>query len=81
MIQSGGLITRDAVEIEPIPEIMEASQENVLQALPPNRTGDANPERELTLEEELSAAVKAVRDLPPCLPSICFFTFLNTYQG
>ncbi|XP_005109591.1 TAF5-like RNA polymerase II p300/CBP-associated factor-associated factor 65 kDa subunit 5L [Aplysia californica] len=39
------------------------------------------PQQEQSLEEELSAAISAVRGLPPCLPSICFFTFLNTYQG
>ena len=34
-----------------------------------------------SLEEQLDSAIKAVRELPPCLPSICCYTFLNTYQG
>ncbi|GFO46183.1 taf5-like RNA polymerase ii p300/cbp-associated factor-associated factor 65 kda subunit 5l [Plakobranchus ocellatus] len=37
--------------------------------------------RQHTLEEELASAIKEMHDLPPSLPSICFFTFLNTYQG
>lgn len=32
-------------------------------------------------EQELMDAIRAVRDSPPCLPSICLFMFLNTYQG
>uniref|UniRef100_A0A0B7A1T6 TFIID subunit TAF5 NTD2 domain-containing protein n=1 Tax=Arion vulgaris TaxID=1028688 RepID=A0A0B7A1T6_9EUPU len=65
-----------SVEIDSVPEVLEDSKEEVqsIEAV-------AAPERERTLEEELAAAIKAVRDLPPCLPSICFFTFMNTYQG
>ncbi|XP_064597611.1 TAF5-like RNA polymerase II p300/CBP-associated factor-associated factor 65 kDa subunit 5L [Liolophura sinensis] len=29
----------------------------------------------------LQECIKRVRDGPPCLPSICFYTFLNAYQG
>ncbi|XP_062592519.1 TAF5-like RNA polymerase II p300/CBP-associated factor-associated factor 65 kDa subunit 5L [Saccostrea cucullata] len=29
----------------------------------------------------LQLSIKQVREGPPCLPSICFYTFINAYQG
>lgn len=29
----------------------------------------------------LQLSIRQVREGPPCLPSICFYTFINAYQG
>ncbi|CAG5136516.1 unnamed protein product [Candidula unifasciata] len=67
----------NALELDSV--LLEATVEEV-QPAPSIQPADPQ-EESLSIEEELSAAIKALRDLPPCLPSICFFTFLNTYQG
>ncbi|CAL1538474.1 unnamed protein product [Lymnaea stagnalis] len=81
IIKADGGLINGRIEMEALPEVCDESQLDRN-----NQTADGlatldKPHPELTLEEELSAAIKAVRELPPCLPSICFFTFLNTYQG
>ncbi|XP_059144667.1 TAF5-like RNA polymerase II p300/CBP-associated factor-associated factor 65 kDa subunit 5L isoform X2 [Physella acuta] len=76
--QAEGVFNKGKIELKPLPEVQEESQ--IQPEITAQPVGDGPP-GELSLEEELSAAIKAVRDLPPCLPSICFFTFLNTYQG
>jgi hypothetical protein len=42
------------------------------------------PDEEYKKTEEykqLMQLFKEVRELPPSLPSICFYTFINAYQG
>jgi len=53
-----------------------------------NEPGEADVKPDITVktekcseEQELMDAIQAVKELPPCLPSICLFMFLNTYQG
>ena len=71
-----GALTSGNVELTALPEVKE--EESGEPQLLVN--GQDKPVGQ-TLDDELTAVIKAVRELPPSLPSICFFTFLNTYQG
>lgn len=79
VIQENGSQLHNAIELDSEPLVSQDTVEPV-QAAASVQPGDPQ-QNELGLMEELEAAIKAMRELPPCLPSICFFTFLNTYQG
>ncbi|KAH9489954.1 TAF5-like RNA polymerase II p300/CBP-associated factor-associated factor 65 kDa subunit 5L [Bulinus truncatus] len=80
VLQVDGVLSGNKLEMEPFSEAHEEYQaQKVGPPLSVSVVDGHQPEP--TLEEELAAAIKAVRELSPCLPSICFFTFLNTYQG
>ncbi|BFZ21101.1 hypothetical protein BsWGS_24140 [Bradybaena similaris] len=79
VVQENGSQLHSAIELDSEPLVSQDTVEPV-QAAASAQPGEPQ-ENELSLMEELEAAIKAMRELPPCLPSICFFTFLNTYQG
>ncbi|KAK3741826.1 hypothetical protein RRG08_018526 [Elysia crispata] len=74
-----GALPNGTIELSSMPEVKEEAHSDT-SSLQVNQNGD---DKSVTpvLEEELTSVIQAVRDLPPSLPSICFFTFLNTYQG
>ncbi|GFR93386.1 TAF5-like RNA polymerase II p300/CBP-associated factor-associated factor 65 kDa subunit 5L [Elysia marginata] len=79
-----GALLNGNIELNAMPEVKEeAGSDAVLASLSSQAAPQGSQDKGSgqSLEEELTSAIKAVRDLPPSLPSICFFTFLNTYQG
>ena len=77
--QVTGALPNGTIELSSMPEVKEEAHSDT-SSLQVNQNGDDKSAMP-TLEEELTSVIQAVRDLPPSLPSICFFTFLNTYQG
>ncbi|KAK6960289.1 TAF5-like RNA polymerase II p300/CBP-associated factor-associated factor 65 kDa subunit 5L [Biomphalaria glabrata] len=80
VVQDAGAVCGSKLEMKQLPDVLAESQliKESPASVAPVIDGQ---QQEPTLEDELAVAIKAVRELPPCLPSICFFTFLNTYQG
>lgn len=76
-----GALPNGNIELNAMPEIKEEVSSSAPTLSQEADAGDQDRPTGRTLEEELASAIKAVRELPPSLPSICFFTFLNTYQG
>uniref|UniRef100_A0A2C9LWN5 TFIID subunit TAF5 NTD2 domain-containing protein n=1 Tax=Biomphalaria glabrata TaxID=6526 RepID=A0A2C9LWN5_BIOGL len=80
VVQNAGVVCGSKLEMKQLPDVLAESQ--VIKESPASVAPVIDgQQQEPTLEDELAVAIKAVRELPPCLPSICFFTFLNTYQG
>ncbi|RUS83540.1 hypothetical protein EGW08_008719 [Elysia chlorotica] len=75
-----GALPNGNIELSSMPEVKEEACD-ATSSSEVTVNGQDNKGGLPLLEEELASAIKAVRELPPSLPSICFFTFLNTYQG
>ncbi|KAK3591880.1 hypothetical protein CHS0354_005083 [Potamilus streckersoni] len=60
---------------------LSEEQQPTLQTPSPPSIPDSKDVHDDHSLSSLQQVIQEVRDQPPCLPSICYYTFLNAYQG